>query len=589
MAEATAPSASSASSTHLARAASRVTVAHALLAAIVGAAALLRLTDLGSVPLSAEEASSALAVYAFWQPDAVVPSGVSPAYFTLTALLTPLLGYSDGVMRLVPALFGVALVALPWLLRDRLGTVGALVVSALLTVSPVLAILSRTAGGDASALFAALLLLIALIHYTKTRAVAWLTAAAITVAVGSASSPLFYTAVLTWGVAWILHQAVGLGETATTSPVEREQTRRDRRRALLAGAGVFAALSTAFLLRPAGLGDAAAQFAAWVTGFSLSAESGTLLTPLLAVTRYQLGLLVVGGIALIWSALRGDRTGLFMFAWLLAAVPLVLLQRGQVTGAAVLLLPLALAVGSLCRTWFAVPTSWEKWLVGGGTLLFSLLILVNLGRFLRSTTNTTSTVSFFFILAFGLLLMAALVLLIINLSNDAYVLVQGLLLGVVALICYTGWGTAWWLTHEAANDVRERWVVTATHDDMQRFREIVRQVSAETSGAPTDLTVISSVDTPALRWALRDMRDATFAPGLPPAAAADAAITPLDAAEPFDGAAISMPFTLSETRVDPVALPELSEVEALLRWWFFRDGAAAGERDQFLLWVRSTE
>ena len=115
------------------------------------AAAIIRFVDLGKLPLSPVEAAEAWSVWQFWQP---IGAGIatSPAYFSLTSMLLPLLGDKDAVMRLIPALFGLGIVLLPWLLRRQLGVIGALTTSLLLAVSPIQTIVSRTAGGDALAL-----------------------------------------------------------------------------------------------------------------------------------------------------------------------------------------------------------------------------------------------------------------------------------------------------------------------------------------------------------------------------------------------------------------------------------------------------
>ena len=102
---------------------SRITVEHAIYFLIVIVAAVLRLLDLDLVPLSPSEATEALASWSFWQPDDAPVTIASPIFFSTTVFLTQVLGFNDAVMRLVPALFGISLVILPWFLRHRLGNV----------------------------------------------------------------------------------------------------------------------------------------------------------------------------------------------------------------------------------------------------------------------------------------------------------------------------------------------------------------------------------------------------------------------------------------------------------------------------------
>src|SRR5512136_585664 len=61
-----------------------------------------------------------------------------PFLFHINALIYSLFGADDFTARISTALFGVALVALPWTLRRWLGRAGALVVSFMVLISPMI-------------------------------------------------------------------------------------------------------------------------------------------------------------------------------------------------------------------------------------------------------------------------------------------------------------------------------------------------------------------------------------------------------------------------------------------------------------------
>jgi uncharacterized protein (TIGR03663 family) len=86
-----------------------------------------------------------------------------------TALAFFLFGDSDFTARLAPALFGTALVALPYFLRRQLGRWGALIVAVLLTFSPTFLFFSRYARNDIYIVFWALLLVVCLWRYFEGR------------------------------------------------------------------------------------------------------------------------------------------------------------------------------------------------------------------------------------------------------------------------------------------------------------------------------------------------------------------------------------------------------------------------------------
>ena len=141
---------------------SRLTVADGLFVPVLILAGVLRLTNLSAIPLAPGEASNALSAWQLWQPQAMVSyPATSSAYVSLTALLMPVLGADEVVVRLIPALAGIGLVLLPWLMRRWLGAMGALVAGLLLAVSPTLGVASRTADGSMLGLLAGGLLLVA--------------------------------------------------------------------------------------------------------------------------------------------------------------------------------------------------------------------------------------------------------------------------------------------------------------------------------------------------------------------------------------------------------------------------------------------
>ncbi|MCS7207545.1 MAG: TIGR03663 family protein [Dehalococcoidia bacterium] len=117
---------------------------------LMGIALVMRLWDLGSRALHHDE--SLHAVYSWYLATGKGyrhdPMMHGPFQFHANALLFFLFGDSDFTARLLYALFGTALVGLPWLLRPQLGTAGALCASAFLAFSPTLLYFSRFARND---------------------------------------------------------------------------------------------------------------------------------------------------------------------------------------------------------------------------------------------------------------------------------------------------------------------------------------------------------------------------------------------------------------------------------------------------------
>ena len=105
------------------------------------------------------------------------PADHGPLLFHIAAGSFWLLGSNDVTARLVPALFGAALVGLPWLLRKQLGIYGVLATASLLALSPSILYFGRFIRND---IYMAvwLLLLVAIVcrHLERPRThllVAW--------------------------------------------------------------------------------------------------------------------------------------------------------------------------------------------------------------------------------------------------------------------------------------------------------------------------------------------------------------------------------------------------------------------------------
>ena len=115
----------------------------ALMALVLLVAAFLRFAHLDGTPLGDAEAQLALAARDV--SVGVSPTiGVSSIYIPLTGALFWLFSASEFVARLLPAMAGLLLVALPWLFRNKIGTLQALALSLFFALDPGLVNISRT-------------------------------------------------------------------------------------------------------------------------------------------------------------------------------------------------------------------------------------------------------------------------------------------------------------------------------------------------------------------------------------------------------------------------------------------------------------
>ncbi len=563
------------------------TIADGLMLLIGGLAALLRLGDLARLPLSAAEAAAALAN---WQFNTARPPALpvdSPAYFTFTNLVMGLGGDGDAAARLAPALFGVLTVLAVWLWRGRVRPLVWLAAGLFMAVSPLLVAVSRVAGGDAFALFALVVLAVAGTRLAAPRfggGRRWAVAAGVALGLGLASSPLFYG-----GLAGLALAGVWMGG-AWGEEGSRARVRYIRTGGL-AAAITFVLISTSFLLHLEGIGAALRLLPAWLGQFGLPGSWSALASPLLALLRYEPAVAALGVPAVVWSWATGRRGGRFLSLWLGWALAVALLQPGEMSNVAVVLLPgyvlvgvLSAAVAAQRERFAGRPASWPaSWPAAVALVGLGALLVVAMGRFVRMNllTGSNATLLTLAVLAFLLAGMAV----ILAMAWDSPSARRGALAGLAALLLVWQWGVAWQLSRHGANDPRERWVTTGTSDEVRVMTGLLENLAWQATNSTRDLTVVSLVDSPVLRWYLRGVDDLTVGGALPANTTADVVITPAaDDPPALPADYFGADFGLERREIPsatPAALPDV------LRWWLFRESGAPTDDTRVILWVRS--
>ncbi|GAB4275634.1 MAG: hypothetical protein Kow0080_25230 [Candidatus Promineifilaceae bacterium] len=562
----------------------RLTVADGLMLAVWLLAGVLRLADLGYVPLSPAEAAEAWRVWAFWQPNTAAAPPASPAYFTLTALLVPILGSSDTVMRLVPALFGWAVVALPWLLREKISRWGALLAALLTAVSPILTASSRTADGSSMALFAAGLLAVAYLRRKEGEKWAWTAAAALGLGLGSA--PLFYTLLAGGIVAVVVHirfmnyLAGGNNGRFWKIPVTHWH--------ILITILTFFAANTLFLLYPPGLGSAANILAAWLAQFATTPAIGQIADPFMAIIRYDMLLFVLGIPAMIYLTVKLDENAMWQGAlvyWLVAIIVIIALQGSTLANTQAFALVGYWLVGVMVYALWQDRLNSFSFVLAGGFTFLGLAIFVNISRYLRLVTAQPTLLTPLWTAVVLFTLALATLFYLFTFSETA--VYQSLILSLTALFVFFGWGTAWWLGHNT-NDPRERLVTEGTDTDVRLLTTFMDTLSYQVARHSDGMAVLSTVESPVLRWYLRDMAQVTFANGVPFLADTAVLITPSsqDSTLPVGTDYIGTPFDLTQSCPNGTAVSTQPIIDTL-KWWFFQEAPPCSEPSGIIVWLRA--
>ncbi|MCC6704124.1 MAG: TIGR03663 family protein, partial [Thermomicrobiales bacterium] len=159
-------------------------------------AAFTRLHDLGHGALHHDESMHAYYSWRYLEGFGYRHNPLlhGPLLFHLTALGFFLTPESDATARLMPALFGIALVMLPWFLRGPrlLGRWGALSASAFLLISPSIFYYSRHLRHDMFTVTLTLLLFICIVRYLETPERRWLITGAVSTALLLANHEIIF-------------------------------------------------------------------------------------------------------------------------------------------------------------------------------------------------------------------------------------------------------------------------------------------------------------------------------------------------------------------------------------------------------------
>ena len=150
---------------------------------LMAIAILTRLVDLGSRAYHHDEGIHAYFSNYFLQTGAYTTTagyggGYDPTYhgpflYHLVAFGFFLFGTNDAIARLMPAIFGIILIGLIWLLRPFIGRAGALIAMLLVIISPSLSYYSRSLRHDIFALTGCLLLFVSILWFMRTHQARW--------------------------------------------------------------------------------------------------------------------------------------------------------------------------------------------------------------------------------------------------------------------------------------------------------------------------------------------------------------------------------------------------------------------------------
>jgi hypothetical protein len=295
---------------------------------IVALAAVLRLGDLGRLPLdgseatlSLEAAKSTLQASPFWEGRSA-EQVVSPLYHVSTALIFSFVSVTDAAARFLPALSGIGLVCLPYLLlRRKLGALQSVLMTAFLGLSPILITLSRTADGVSFALLGFGVGIGLLWRDDLSEGESLAIGAAFGVGLALTAGPTALDGFLTLTVGCLI--LVLLRFKSLSDILEYLRARWSRMHSLVA-VGTALVLAGGMGFSMANLSALGEALAVWIGGWRQSSAIHPF-TSLLMLTVYAPMTVVFGTIGGIQAIRKKDLAGVLALAWALGGLLLLML------------------------------------------------------------------------------------------------------------------------------------------------------------------------------------------------------------------------------------------------------------------------
>jgi hypothetical protein len=156
------------------------------------------------------------------------------------------------------------------------------------------------------------------------------------------------------------------------------------------------------------------------------------------------------------------------------------------------------------------------------------------------------------------------------------------LAGFLLIIVMVSWSISWWIGRAGANDTRELLVRSASDDDLTLLASTIGELSWQMDNSERGIQILSSVDSPTLRWYLREFTNLEVNNALPRSMNTPLIITTNEQVPELANSYIGSDFGHMR-----LISPENLSVTDLLRWWLFHESSSPMLEERVILWLRA--
>jgi predicted membrane-bound mannosyltransferase len=547
----------------------------------------LRLPQLGAAPLDYPESHEALAAFRAIQPSAPGSPLVStnPLMFGLNTIVMGIYKTDNFSARLATALVGVLVIFLPFLLRRWLGAPRALLMAALLALSPVLLSASYTMSGTVWSAALVLLTIWAVGQFVETRRIEF-------GMVGTVSGAMLLFTAESTGFITFLALLIGLiyalmsgGEGPVEENIENNAEPRSARLresffdtlrswpwipGLVIALAAIAVVTTTFFIHPTGFSNIGEALNRGLSGLVTRPEGAPVAYPLWVSLLYEPVLWIFGiaGAFLVITEGGNFLARVFLGWFAVALVAGILYAGGLPMHALWFTLPLAglaaIAVERVLtpvRERFVEVPGWAPWLHGVGMIVMLSALgiyILTLARALLRADDSDGFLPHFpqdiqhsqWIMILLVLLLMGMTFLLVGSTWSNRTAWRGTGIGLLIFLLFAGFGMGWRSALQQSDDARDPWHPHAVSTSMLLLRDTLQVMSLRQTGDAHDIqiTVAVSDDSP-VAWTLHDYNAVTYVPQISNALDTPLIIAPLtqDKNPKFGAVYIGQTFTVSST------------------------------------------
>ena len=543
---------------------------------------LIRLYRLGSLPLGDTEAS--LALQALSAANGNLPAlGSLTSYFGITKLLFYILEATPFLARLWPALVGSLLILVPWLFRELLGKLPAIILSFGFALDSLLIASSRQVNGE----ILAITFLLAAIGFFYNHAYAW---SGISLALAFMSGPAFLQGLVIILLVYLADKFLVAGDPLQVTPsVDRSGPEEPQKRRLIYWAlGTFLFFGTLFFTNPQTTGSTFLSLPEYLKGWTVATgvNAGLLL---ISLVSYEVFPFVFGLIQIVRHSRNSDRfQKILIFGTFFALLLWIVYPGRQILGLVWIVVPLwALASRGLFSLFSAKEADTRIISALLAVLILVLLIFaaISLSSLTNETpTNITSGLSIEqvkWIRVVGALVVSGLLVTLVawgwSIKSAMKGLYAGLAVFMFVLMLSSSWNAAGLGRHPEA----ELYRVDGNILEADLFLKTIEDhLEWNVNSQPELEVVVVDVPLPSVQWMLRGQSNVWYSSFLPVDSNPGIVVTRDQETLAQTSSYSGQNFIWRQQTNWSLILPR-----EWLRWLFFRE--APNENEVLVVWVRS--